>query len=405
MYFRSLGTSVTILFKLDKLGYFCLTKSSLCFLSGFPYDGGGEWKGEFSQRCKWNIVFFRIWYPLISTKISWNYFIFYFTGSFTDRKFADCCSSLQKQNSENNCALFHSEHGYIWFNNASDIFAIGDKWGISWWPLVNGRTTWCSSCKLIWFAWDLSACVSILSMMGTAADRFYAVLSPMKSALFSRNKRRLIIAATWVVSVTFQVPYLYTVEIVSNANGNYCDIRWDPASYKFEVFRTNSILVFCLTAVSAVVITVLYSSILFFLYRRKNNLDLGTEVIRRRVKINQQITRMLVIIVAAFYIVWTPFYVVYYIISFMHSIKISCFYFSFCSNLPLLYPVVNPVVYYIFNANYRQGFRELLCCPWPCSTKCNDCFHSSTSPEGENNVDNAGQVNNAMENIELQEHR
>ena len=227
-------------------------------------------------------------------------------------------------------------------------------------------------CKLIWFAWDLSTYVSILSMMGAAADRFYAVLFPMKSALFSRNKRRLIIAATWVVSVTFQAHYLYTVEIVFNANGNYCDIPWDPASYKFEVFRTNSILVFYLTAVSAVVITVLYSSILFFLYRRKNNLDLGTEVIRRRVKTNQQISRMLVIIVAAFYIVWTPFYVVYYIISFMHSIKISCFYFSFCSNLPLLYPVVNPVVYYKFNANYRQGFRELLCCPWPCSTKCNE---------------------------------
>ena len=160
-------------------------------------------------------------------------------------------------------------------------------------------------CKLIWFAWGLSTYVSILSMMGAAADRFYAVLFPMKSALFSRNKRRLIITATWVVSVAFQAHYLYTVEIVSNANGNYCDIHWDPASYKFEVFRTKKLdISFCLTAVSAVVITVLYSSILFFLYRRKNNLHLRTGVISRRTKTNQQITRMLVIIVAAFYIVW-----------------------------------------------------------------------------------------------------
>ena len=260
-------------------------------------------------------------------------------------------------------------------------------------------------CEFVYMAWGISTFVSILSMMGSAADRFHAVLFPMKSALFSRNKRRLIIAATWVASVAFWAHFLYTAEIVSNGTGHHCAIQWDPTSYKFKVLQTNLILIICLTAVSAIVLTVLYSSIIFFLYRQKNNLHLGTEVIKRRAKTNRQITRMLVTIVVAFYIAWTPLYVVYCINSFIHTIKIPCFYFWFCSNLPLLYPVVNPVVYYIFNSNYRQGFREVLCCPWPCSTNCNDCFHSSTSPEGENNVDNAEQVNNAMENIELQEHR
>ena len=50
-------------------------------------------------------------------------------------------------------------------------------------------------CKLVWLACGSSTCVSVLSMMGTAADRFHAVLFPMKSALFTRKKRRLIIAA------------------------------------------------------------------------------------------------------------------------------------------------------------------------------------------------------------------
>ena len=114
---------------------------------------------------------------------------------------------------------------------------------------------------------------------------------------------------------------------------------------------------------------------------------------------------MLVIIVVAICIVWIPFYVMYCIGVFTIG-KIPCSYYWFCLNIPLLYPVVNPVVYYIFNAKYRQGFRELLCFPWPCANKCNGCIRSSTSPQGGNNVENyAGQVNNAMENIELQEHR
>ena len=129
-------------------------------------------------------------------------------------------------------------------------------------------------CKLVHIAWGLSTFVSILSMMGTAADKFHAVLFPMKSALFSRNKRRLIIATTWIVSVALQTHFLYTVEIVSNATGNQCTLHWDPESYKMEVFRANVILAFCLIAVSPIALTVLYSSILVFLYRQKNNLHL-----------------------------------------------------------------------------------------------------------------------------------
>ena len=136
---------------------------------------------------------------------------------------------------------------------------------------------------------------------------------------------------------------------------------------------------------------------------RKKSLHLRTELIRRRAKTNWQITSMLEVTVIAFYIIWTPYYAT--CINAFTIDKIPCSYFWFCINLCLLYPLINPVVYYIFNSNYRQGFREVLCCPWPCSNKCSDCFHLSTSPKGENNVDNAEQVNNAMENVGLEEHR
>ena len=140
---------------------------------------------------------------------------------------------------------------------------------------------------------------------------------------------------------------------------------------------------------------------IFSTQTKNNNLQLATEVIQRRAKINQQITRMLVIVVVAFYFVWIPYHVVYFLSAF--SVKISCSYYWFCINLPFLYPVLNPVVYYIFNSNYRQGFRELLCCPWPCANKCKECLQPAVSPQGENSVENTGQVNNATENIELQE--
>ena len=260
-------------------------------------------------------------------------------------------------------------------------------------------------CKLVWFTWGLSTFVSILSMLGIAVDRHHAVLFPMKSALFSRTKCGLIITAIWVASVAFWAHFLYGAEVVSKGTGLVCIFQWEPTSYSGEVFRISWILHFCLTLVSATVLTFLYSSIIIFLFREKNNLHLASEIIKLRAKENRQIIRMLVTIVVAFYVVWTPFHVTYGISILIPTVKIPCLYILFCVRIPLLYAVVNPVVYYIFNSNYRQGFRELLYCPWSCFNNCNDCFHPSIAPQGENNVHNAEQVNDAMENIELQEHR
>ena len=257
-------------------------------------------------------------------------------------------------------------------------------------------------CKFVYIAWGISTCVSILSMLGIAADRFYAILFPLKPALFSRNKCMLMIVATWVTSVAFRAHFLYSAKLVPYDTGLKCVPQWESATYTIEIYRINWILLFCLTSVSVTVLTALYSSIILFLYRQKNNLHLATEVIKLRAKENRQITRMLVIIVVAFYTVWIPFNIVYHMFTSMPTTEIQCFYYWFCVDIvPLLYPMVNPAVYYIFNSNYRRGFRELFCCPWPCSNKCNDCFHSLVAPQDENIVGNAEQVNNAMENIEL----
>ena len=62
-------------------------------------------------------------------------------------------------------------------------------------------------CKLTWIAEPVSTGVSILIMIVIAVDRFRAVLFSMKFCLFSQIKRRLIIAATWLVSVALNKSY------------------------------------------------------------------------------------------------------------------------------------------------------------------------------------------------------
>ena len=258
-------------------------------------------------------------------------------------------------------------------------------------------------CKLAQFAGPVSAAVSVLSMIVIAADRFRAVLFPMKSVLLSRNKRWLIIASTWIASLAFQGDYLYRAKVVPCDTGLYCVLQWEPASYTRQMILIDWLLTFCLISVSAIVLTILYSSIISSLHRRIINLHLANEMMRKRENRNRKIAYMLVTIVVLFYVVWIPFHVQRFYRVFKPHIRLPCFFHWLAIRLPLLCPVINPVVYYIFNEEYRQGFRELLCCPWLCANKCKECFQRSVPPQGENNVHNAEQVNDGMENLELQE--
>ena len=248
-------------------------------------------------------------------------------------------------------------------------------------------------CKLVSIAWSVSTSVSIFSMIAIAGDRFRAVLVPTKSPLLSRNKRRLIIAATWFASVALCAHFLYGAKVVPRDTGLECTLQW-------SVFQIDWVLTVSLTSVPAIVLTVLYSSIIISLHRRIVNLDLADERIKKRESRNRKIAYTLVTVVVIFYVVWIPYHVnSYYAVS-KPLIRFPCFFLWFALKLPLLYPVINPVVYYIFNEEYRQGILQLLRCPWPGINKCNS-FQPSVPPQGENNVHDAQQMN--MGNVELRE--
>ena len=259
-------------------------------------------------------------------------------------------------------------------------------------------------CKLTRSSWSVSTFVSIFSMIAIAVDRFHAVLFPIRLPLISLINCYIIIATTWVVSVASHAHYLYAAKLVTNDAGLVCEFQWEPASYTKEMEEITQLLLFCLTAISAIVLTVLYSSIIVYLYRQKNKLHLETDIVRERAKRNRKITLMLVIVVVFFYAVWIPYNVASFTLFVTPGITTLPDIFFWIAGwfLPVLYPVANPVVYYIFNDKYRQGFRKLLCCGWRCKDKCGN-HPLPVKPHGGNNVHDTRQVNDIAENVELQQ--
>ena len=256
-------------------------------------------------------------------------------------------------------------------------------------------------CKLLWFTFTGPTVVSISNMIVLAFDRFRAVVFPLKPALISRKGCRTIIIATWIASMISGAGSIYALKLVSHGTKLYCVFFWNNESDTTRAMIIIGFSFVSLIVLSAIVLAVLYTAIIISLYRQKKRLRLASEIVKKRTKTNRKITCMLVIVVIVFYAVWIPFSIQNTITIFTEpSFRLQCPHFIWA--LPFSYATINPIVYYIFNKNYRNGFKELLCSLWLCNNKCENCFQSSVKDQ---NVRNAGQVNEGIENNELQGER
>ena len=199
----------------------------------------------------------------------------------------------------------------------------------------------------------VSISVSLFSMVALAAERFRAIIFPMKPALFPQKKCYVAIAVMWLSSLAFFTYWvtdiIFTIPFCTNTEWNL----------KNDAFLITFVALMCL---SVIAVTLFYLKMAIFLYRQKNSLHLASEVVKKRAKRNRKIITMLIIIVILFYVVWIPDYVMVFLY-YKNHFSIPCLYVWFSAVvLPITYPVINPIVYFVFIEKYRQGLRKILCC-------------------------------------------
>ena len=231
-------------------------------------------------------------------------------------------------------------------------------------------------CKLSSFIHDASFSVSMQSLVVIAVDRFFAVVFPLRPPILSKKNCPLVIAFTWIIATIIHIPYFLAFRLQYQQNDAYCSFKWDLAFTESDSLKHY--MTFLLTAVFVVpllVILILYSVIAYDLIKRSIGGVNGNNCTRqRREKENRNVTKMLITIVAAFTISFTPNFILMtwflYVpedknslspctITVMKDIRDFCFH----SN-----GAINPIIYFIFSENYRQGLKSVFsalcsCCP------------------------------------------
>ena len=214
-------------------------------------------------------------------------------------------------------------------------------------------------CQLAYIAWGVSAIVSILSMVMIAVDRFHAVMFALKPALITRKTCLKIIVAIWILSVAFHLECVNG--LFKGIPGFQCTFMLSTEVKMMKTRLISIIIGISLIFVSAIVLTVLYISIGISLYRQKKNIHLASEIIQQRAKENRRITCMLVFVVVVFYAVWFTFGLLFpiYILDGENVISSCSLSWIVVYVLPIIYPILNPVIYYAFNEEFRKGIRKL----------------------------------------------
>ena len=220
-------------------------------------------------------------------------------------------------------------------------------------------------CKLVHFFQDISAVVSIESLVLIAMDRFGAVVFPLRPPFISSKLCPFFILATWIVAMAIHSPDVMVFRLVESPEGLACATKWN------EVFGESSsmenyylVLTVIMFYIPLVLIAIVYVIIYYKL--KAHTIPCEQSVVsaakQRAVKRERNVLNMAIAIVFGFVVCWVPFSIIIILHYFAWPKRFICGMYYISSIAKLMSRAncaVNPCICFNFSANYRQGLKNL----------------------------------------------
>ena len=222
-------------------------------------------------------------------------------------------------------------------------------------------------CKLHIFLADASSFVSIQSLVLIAVDRFGAVVVPLRSPLITRKLCPFFIIATWITAMAVLSPFLVANKVVKYRERLLCVSLWmEIFGGTFENYALAVVVVFFY--IPFVLVVILYSIILMKLKMHAHPGEQSANAEEQRAKRNRNVLKMVIAIVAVFFICLIPYFSNFVIARFSapdSSIWFSCsfvLYVIVTRYISYTNCAINPIICLIFSSNYRQALKRLVNC-------------------------------------------
>ncbi|XP_029012282.1 nociceptin receptor [Betta splendens] len=224
---------------------------------------------------------------------------------------------------------------------------------LGFWPFGNAL------CKAVVSIDYYNMFTSTFTLTVMSMDRYVAVCHPVKALdMRTPHKAKVVNICVWVLASAFGVPamVLGNVEEEREHNSVECIVVLpDPRSYWESVFGTCVFLFSFLIPVA--IISICYSLMVKRL--RSVRILSGSKEKDRNLR---RITRMVLVVVAAFVVCWTPVQIMVLAqsLGFNLSSLFTLILVHFLIALSYVNSSLNPVLYAFLDENFKRCFRE--CC-------------------------------------------
>ena len=225
-------------------------------------------------------------------------------------------------------------------------------------------------CHLVYIILPLSFSVSVGTLLAITADRYRAIVFPIKAKL-SRKPVFIVIGVIWMVSALTVLPLVFVISLVSPQPGvYYCVEEW-PSDTILGVYWLAMFFIQYLFPLSA--ISVLAGKTACTL--RKTSLEgkmetctqseMFRKTLRRRAKQTKRITKMLITLVLLYAICMLPQHVVYTFLGiygelFNKSYKEQAMIIA--NIFPIANSALNAIAYGTLNKEFKAVFKGLFVC-------------------------------------------
>ncbi|CAL8074297.1 unnamed protein product [Orchesella dallaii] len=243
-------------------------------------------------------------------------------------------------------------------------------------------------CYLLPPAQAVSVLVSSYTLVALAADRYIAILYPLRPR-FRRSQACWVIAVVWLVAVITASPIaIFTEHFPDNATGKYyCDeTGWKSMGveeFKLPYGLTLMILQYFFPLT---VLIFTYSRIAVAVWGKKSLGEAEDSRDQRLAKTKRKMIKMMLTVVLVYTVSWLPLNIwnIYGDIwredLFQEKAKVVKYLYPAILWLALAHTVWNPVIYCYMNSRFRDGFKAAASnvpCVWNLVRYCQEGRRSS----------------------------
>ncbi|XP_068614700.1 opioid receptor, delta 1b [Brachionichthys hirsutus] len=216
-------------------------------------------------------------------------------------------------------------------------------------------------CKIIIAIDYYNMFASILTLTMMSVDRYIAVCRPVRALEFrTAAKARLINVCIWILSSTVGIPVMFMAGTnVTDKGSTACRLRFPEPERHWDTVMKVAVFVFAFV-IPVLVITVCYA--LMILRLKSVRLFSGS---KEKDRVLRRITRMVLVVVAAFIVCWTPihvFIIVRTVVDVDRSNLVVMASWHLCIALGYINSSLNPVLYAFLDENFKRCFRDF-CLP------------------------------------------